>query len=76
MSSTLEDVRLTAPDVSCGHCVATIKGMLSTLPGVARVEANPDTKRVDVSFDPNRVSLNQIAAALDEAGYPVKTETD
>jgi copper chaperone CopZ len=31
-----------------------------------------DTKRVDIDFDPGRVSLAQIESALDEAGYPVQ----
>jgi copper chaperone CopZ len=42
------------------------------LPGVARVEADPSSKRVEIDFDPGRVSLAQIEAALDEAGYPVQ----
>jgi copper chaperone len=72
MSSTLTEVTLTAPDISCGHCVATVKSAVGALAGVASVEANEATKQVDVSFDPNRVSLDQIEAALDDAGYPVK----
>jgi copper chaperone CopZ len=42
------------------------------LPGVASVEADPDTKRVEIDYEPGRVSLAQIEAALDEAGYPVQ----
>jgi copper ion binding protein len=73
MSTTsIEHATLTAPDISCGHCVAAIKEGVGGLAGVANVEANVDTKRVDVAFDPNRVSLAQIEAALDEAGYPVQ----
>jgi copper ion binding protein len=71
MASMLEHVTLTAPDISCGHCVATIKEEVGTLPGVARVEADPASKHVDIDFDPGRVSLAQIEAALDDAGYPV-----
>jgi copper ion binding protein len=71
MASMLEHVTLTAPDISCGHCVATIKEEVGTLPGVARVEVDPASKHVDIDFDPGRVSLAQIEAALDEAGYPV-----
>jgi copper chaperone CopZ len=71
MASMMEHITLTAPDISCGHCVATIKEEVGTLPGVARVEADPDTKRVEIDFDPGRVSLAQIEATLDEAGYPI-----
>ena len=72
MESTVEQVTLTAPDISCGHCVATVKGAVGALDGVEAVDASSDTKQVRVAFDPSRVSLPRIAAALDEAGYPVQ----
>ena len=68
----LEHVTVTAPDISCAHCVATVQETVGALPGVASVEADPDTKRIEIAFDSGRVSLTQIAAALDEAGYPVE----
>ena len=72
MSSTIERVTLTAPDISCSHCVNAIQGAVGALDGVSHVEANEATKQVKVEFDPQRVSLAQIEAALDEEGYPVK----
>jgi copper ion binding protein len=71
MATMLEHVTLTAPDISCAHCVMTIKEDVGALAGVASVEANEATKKVEISFDPNRVSLAQIEATMDEAGYPV-----
>ncbi|HEV2107671.1 MAG TPA: cation transporter [Thermomicrobiales bacterium] len=72
MSSTMEKVTLTAPDISCGHCVATINKTLGALDGVQQVEAEESTKQVHVSYDPARVTLAQIEAAMDEEGYPVQ----
>jgi copper ion binding protein len=72
MASMVEHVTVTAPDISCGHCVASVKDAVGALPGVASVEADADTKRVEIDFDSGRVSLAQIEAALDEAGYPVQ----
>ncbi len=72
METTLERATLTAPDISCGHCVAAIKEAVGELTGVDRVEADVETRRVDIAYDPARVSLGQIEAALDEAGYPVQ----
>ena len=71
LASMMEHVTVTAPDISCAHCVATVKEAVGALPGVASVEADLSSKRVEIDFDPGRVSLAQIAAALDEAGYPV-----
>lgn len=70
MGDTIQQATLTAPDISCGHCVASVKEAVGGLVGVERVEANADTKRVEVDFHPDRVSLAQIEAALTEAGYP------
>ena len=71
MNASLEQATLTAPDISCGHCVAAVQGAVGALDGVERVQADADTKRVEVAFDPARVTLPQIEAALDDAGYPV-----
>jgi copper chaperone len=71
MASMVEHVTVTAPDISCGHCVASVKNAVGSLPGVASVDADADTKRVEIDFDPGQVSLAQIAAALNEAGYPI-----
>jgi copper ion binding protein len=72
VSSTIEQTTLTALDISCGHCVATVTEALTALDGVQRVEASAETKQVAVSFDPGQVSVIQIESALDEAGYPVQ----
>ena len=72
MSSTIERATLTAPDISCSHCVSAIQGAVGALDGVSHVEANESTKQVKVEFDPRRVSLTEIEAAMDEEGYPVR----
>lgn len=73
MSRTLQDITLVAPDISCAHCVATIKRSVGDLDGVENVDVDPETKRVEIRFDPGRVSLAQIEATLDDEGYPVQT---
>lgn len=72
MSSTIEQATLTVPDISCGHCEAMVTAAVGDLDGVASVEASATTKRVVVAYDPDRVSLDRIAAALDKAGYPAQ----
>jgi copper chaperone len=68
---SIERVTLIAPAISCGHCVASVKEAVGALPGVAAVAAEAATKRVEVAFDPSRVSLAQIESVLDDAGFPV-----
>ena len=72
MSSTIERATLTAADISCSHCVATITEAVGGLQGVSSVAADEQTKQVRVAFDPAQISLAQIEATLDEAGYPVR----
>lgn len=71
MSAATEQITLSVPDVSCAHCVAAVDEALSPIAGVSTVMTDLDSKQVSVSFDPANVSVDQIAAALDEAGYPV-----
>jgi copper ion binding protein len=72
MSTTVEQITLTSPDISCGHCVATVQEVVGSLAGVKTVAADATTKHVDVTFDPSQVSQAEIAAALDDAGYPAQ----
>ena len=67
----MQSITLVAPDISCAHCVATVKQAVGALPGVARVAVDPATKQVEVAFDANRLSHAEIEAALADAGYPV-----
>ncbi len=72
MSNTTEQTVLTAPDISCDHCVATINRAVGGLDGVSRVEADAATKQVRVEYDPERVSLAEIETVMAEEGYPVQ----
>ncbi len=67
----VEDVTLNVPDVSCEHCVKTIDGAVGALPGVEMVRTDIPTKTVQVRFEPDKVSLQQIETTLDDAGYTV-----
>ena len=68
----MQDITLVAPDISCAHCVATIKRSVGDLDGIENVEVDAQTKRIAIRFDPSRVSLDQIEATLDDEGYPVQ----
>ena len=67
-----ERIVIATPDMSCGHCVATIEDAVGALPGVVSVAADLSTKRVEVVFDPGIVSQAVIEETLDDAGYPVR----
>jgi len=59
---------LKVPDMTCQHCVATIKGAVEGLPGVRSVSANPGTKLVslDLASAGNSTAVLQ---AIEQAGF-------
>lgn len=66
-------VNYSIPNISCKHCVMTIKNELSELPGVQKVEGDPETKTIEVVFDAP-ASEDSIKSLLKEINYPVKQE--
>ena len=57
------------PNISCGHCVMTIKNELSELDGVIKVEGDHDKKEISVDWDAP-ADLEKIKATLSEINYP------
>jgi len=47
----METKTLSILNISCGHCVMTIKRELEELEGVSQVEGNPEKKEITVSWD-------------------------
>jgi copper chaperone CopZ len=67
----METMELTIRGMSCGHCVARVTKALASVPGVSvdRVEIG----RATIQVDPAAVSVAQIGAALDAAGFELQT---
>ncbi len=57
------------PNISCGHCVMTIKNEVGELAGVSAVQADQASKMVTVEWgDP--ATWEQIRSLLVEINYP------
>lgn len=67
----MEEVTLIAPDISCDHCIATIREALSRLAGVQFLGGNLQTKQVTIRYDPSVMELTDIEKAMEEEGYPL-----
>ena len=63
-------VKYNIPNISCGHCVHTIKMEVGNLEGVTSVEADAETKSATIVFEPPATE-DQIVALLEEINYPV-----
>jgi copper chaperone CopZ len=57
------------PNISCGHCVMSIKNELGDMPGVTRVDGSADEKSITVEWDAP-ATLEGIKAKLKEIHYP------
>ena len=60
--------QLTVEGMSCGHCVGRVTKTVQGLDEKAKVEIDLPTGQVRID---SRADLDRIAAAIDEAGYPV-----
>jgi copper chaperone CopZ len=68
-TQAMNKVTYTVPNISCMHCVHTIKTEVGELAGVQAVDANAETKVVSIQFDPPATEEG-IVALLTEINYP------
>jgi copper chaperone CopZ len=57
------------PNISCNHCVHTIKMEVGEIKGVVTVEADKDTQMATVTFG-QPATEEKIKATLTEINYP------
>jgi copper chaperone CopZ len=65
----MKTVTYTIPNISCGHCVHTIKSEVSDLAGVRSVDADMVSKQATITFD-EPATEQQIKNLLAEINYP------
>ena len=64
---TMEQTTIAIQGMSCGHCVAAVKGALSQLDGVEVQEVKVGS--ATVAYDPQAVTPERITHAIADAGY-------
>lgn len=67
----MERIVLKVEGMSCEHCVKAIKRCLSEFDGIGEVEVNLNEKKVNIEYDKNKVTLEEIKNIIDEEGYEV-----
>ena len=65
----MESKTFSIPNISCGHCVMSIKNELNEIQGVSSVEGNPEEKKITVDWD-TPGTLEKITSTLKEINYP------
>jgi copper ion binding protein len=62
--------QFTVRGMTCGHCTAAVEQELSALPGVTSVRVDLNSGGVVVEAT-RAVATDELAAAVDEAGYEI-----
>ena len=60
----------TVRGMTCGHCAGSVTAEITKIPGVTGVQVDVAAGRVTVEAD-RPVPADEVAAAVDEAGYEV-----
>ena len=68
----MTDTTLKVEGMSCGHCKAAVEKELGKLSGVESSNADFEKGVVEVRYDEDRVTTEDLEGAIEEAGYSVK----
>jgi copper chaperone CopZ len=66
----MEKKTFTIENISCGHCVMSIKNELGEMAGILSVDGNIDAKTITVEWEAP-ASMDTIKTKLKEINYPV-----
>lgn len=64
----MKTVRISVPDMACGHCAKTVEEALRSVEGVGEVEVSLESKEALVRASEN-VAEDSLASAVKGAGY-------
>jgi copper chaperone len=69
----MKDATFKVPDMSCGHCKAAVEGELGKLSGVEYSNADFGRGIVEVRYDEDLVTTEELVGAIEDAGYAATT---
>ncbi|EOS54515.1 copper ion binding protein [Paenibacillus barengoltzii] len=65
----MQNITLTVEGMSCNHCVKSVEGAVAGLGATGKVDLA--ARKVEVTFDETKVTVDQIKAAIEDQGYDV-----
>lgn len=68
--------KLTVPGMGSDHCAGIVKASLKRLDGVSEITTSIATHRVEASYDTDKLTLQDISAAVEKAGYDVASASN
>jgi len=73
MAKIVSEITLPINGMTCASCVSHVEGALKNLPGVSNVTVNLATNKANLSYDPQRVKLDDMRRAVEDVGYAIPT---
>ena len=68
---TMKKITLQVEGMSCGHCVSSIEDNVGEINGVKSITVKLEDGKVEVEFDSNKVTINNVKNEIEELGYEV-----
>jgi P-type Cu+ transporter len=72
-SSSTAEIRLRIEGMTCAACVRWVEKALERVEGVSVASVNLATEQVSITYDPDRVDVDSLNAAVNKAGYTATT---
>lgn len=69
-AETEQSVTFDVPGMTCALCPVTVRKAMEGVEGVRQVEVDFEARTATVVFDPSAATIEAIAAASANAGYP------
>ncbi len=67
----MEKVTIGISGMTCGGCVRSVTNVLKGVEGVSKADVSLEQRRAQVEFDPQKVKVEQLKRAIEDAGYEV-----
>lgn len=67
----METVKLNVEGMTCGGCVASVTRVLKATAGVSEAQVTLQPGAATVTFDPAKVRVDDLKAAIEGAGFDV-----
>ena len=68
----METVLLNVHGMSCGKCVKAVEDSVGILSGVLNVNVDLQAATVEVDFDEEQITVDEIKDTIDDQGYDVQ----
>ncbi len=69
METKIQTLTLPVEGMTCASCVARVEKVLTRIDGVENTTVNLATEKATIKFDPSKVTPEQFAKVVEEAGY-------